>query len=220
MRLCARHEGGVIMSTKNSILAMAQRMAQQLVAEQTKARIALGADAAAMAANAVFHMGPSRAPAFAAAYSEALDELAGLYIEDGTSVRDGQGNRISRMEYATEIRDEKLRRIVGEKNFVPFNKAYGEIWVDELKRIRVMQGQGALPLQIGDRVWFLYRDEESGSTEIYDDKVTGVTLRGFFACGSPDDPTETLVYRDWDMLGKDCFKTRDAAIAAADLGGG
>ncbi len=33
-----------------------------------------------------------------------------------------------------------IRRIVGEENFVPFDKAYGDAWIDELKRIRLMNG--------------------------------------------------------------------------------
>ena len=37
------------MSTKNSVLILAERIAKQLVAEQTQARIMLGFDAAIMA---------------------------------------------------------------------------------------------------------------------------------------------------------------------------
>lgn len=32
-----------------------------------------------------------------------------------------------------------IRKIVGEDNFVEFDRAYGEAYMDELKRIRVKQ---------------------------------------------------------------------------------
>ena len=72
------------MAKKNMMLLMAQEMCKRLVAEQTKTRLALGCDAAVIAANRVFHMGPGRAAAFAQAYSEAMNELAGLFLDDAT----------------------------------------------------------------------------------------------------------------------------------------
>ena len=35
--------------------------------------------------------------------------------------------------------DDLIRSIVGEANFVPFERAYGEAYMDELRRIRLMQ---------------------------------------------------------------------------------
>ena len=121
------------MSTRNSVLILAQRLAKQLVAEQTQARIMLGFDAAIMAAHEVFNMGPGRAAAFSAAYHEAMEELAGMYIDDA----DENGDH--HMEYAKAKRDEAIRRIVGEENFVEFDRAYGAAYMDELMRIRVSQ---------------------------------------------------------------------------------
>lgn len=121
------------MSTKNSVLGLAQRLAKQLVAEQTQARIMLGFDAAIMAAHEVFNMGPGRAAAFSAAYHEAMEELAGMYIDDA----DQNGDH--HLDYAKAKRDEAIRKIVGEENFVEFDRAYGAAYMDELMRIRVSQ---------------------------------------------------------------------------------
>jgi len=121
------------LSTKNSVLGLAQRLAKQLVAEQTQARIMLGFDAAIMAAHEVFNMGPGRAAAFSAAYHEAMEELAGMYIDDA----DQNGDH--HLDYAKAKRDEAIRRIVGEENFVEFDRAYGAAYMDELMRIRVSQ---------------------------------------------------------------------------------
>lgn len=43
------------------------------------------------------------------------------------------------IEYAKAKRDEAIRRIVGEENFVEFDRAYGAAYMDELMRIRVSQ---------------------------------------------------------------------------------
>ena len=49
------------MSTKNSVMVLADRIARKLVAEQTKARLSLGYDAAIIAAHRALGMGPGRA---------------------------------------------------------------------------------------------------------------------------------------------------------------
>ena len=123
------------MSTKNQVLILAERIARQLVAEQTRARVMLGFDAAILAAHEVFQLGPGRAAAFANAYNDAIEQLAQLYVDDADKHKD------KHIDYAKGTRDELIRRIVGEENFVPFDRAYGEAWIDELKRIRVMQAR-------------------------------------------------------------------------------
>lgn len=124
------------MSTKNAVMVMADRIARRIVAEQTRARIMLSFDAAIIAAHEVFHMGPGRAAAFANAYKEAMEQLAGLYVDDF----DKHGDK--RIEYAKGKRDELILSIVGPENFVPFDVAYGEAYFDELRRIRLMNGGG------------------------------------------------------------------------------
>lgn len=121
------------MSTKNRMLLLAEQIARKLVAEQTQARIMLGFDAALIAAHEALGMGPGRAAAFSQAYHEAMEELAGLYVDDC----DENGDK--HIDYAKGKRDALIRRIVGDENFVPFDRAYGEAYMDELRRIRVRQ---------------------------------------------------------------------------------
>ena len=118
------------MGRKNQVLVLAERIARDLVAEQTRARLVMGFDAAIIAAHEVFGMGPGRAAAFAEAYNSAMEELATIYVDDGNV--DGS------MEYAKHKRDEVIKKIVGEENFVPFQQAYTDAYMDELKRFRVM----------------------------------------------------------------------------------
>lgn len=126
------------MSTKNSMLVLAQRIAKEIVAEQTRARLSLGLDAAIIAAHEALGMGPGRAESFRAAYVAAMDELAGMFVDDAGK-KAGQGDR--EIVYAKAKRDEIIRKIVGEENFVPFDVSYGAAYMDELKRIRIMKGE-------------------------------------------------------------------------------
>ena len=125
------------MAKKNALAAyMAaeiQTRVKQIVAEQTQARLSLAFDAAILAAHEVFGMGPGRAEAFRKAYVEAIEEMAGLFVDDA----DLHGDK--KLEYAKAKRDEAIRRIVGEDNFVPFEISYGAAYMDELNRIRVMK---------------------------------------------------------------------------------
>lgn len=122
------------MAGKNQVAKIANRMASAIIAEQTRARIALGFDAAIIASNKVFHLGPSRAAAFANAYNDAMEWLADLYISDCKENKDKQ------IEYGKGKRDELIRKIVGDENFVPFDSCYGYAYVDELQRLRIMNG--------------------------------------------------------------------------------
>ena len=121
------------MSRKQSATAyLAEQIARKIVAEQTRARIMMGFDAAIIAAGEMFNLNPDNAAEFCETYNNAIEELAEMYISDC----DGNGDR--QIWYAKGKRDEAIRRIVGEKNFVPFDEAYGEAYIDELKRIRIM----------------------------------------------------------------------------------
>lgn len=117
--------------SKNAVALLAERIARGIVAEQTKARLTMSSDAALIAAHEVFQLGPGRAAAFQAAYNRAMEELAEIYITDANDDRT--------LVYAKAKRDQIIREIVGDELFVPFDRAYGEAYVDELKRIRVMR---------------------------------------------------------------------------------
>jgi len=118
------------MAKKNGTLILAEQIARRLVAEQTKARLSLGMDAAIIAAHEALGMGPGRAEAFREAYCKAMDELATMFIEDADENGDKQ------IEVAKYKRDLVIRKIVGEENFVPFDRSYGWAYMDELMRIR------------------------------------------------------------------------------------
>ena len=126
------------MSVKNQTLILAERISKKLVAEQTTARLALAFDAAILAAHEVFGMGPGRAAAFRDAYMDAMEELAGMFIEDADK-KTGHGDRD--LAFAKAKRDEASRKIVGDELFVPFDRDYGSAYIDELRRIRIMGGR-------------------------------------------------------------------------------
>lgn len=114
---------------------IAQEMARRLVAEQTKARLSISFDAALIAAHEVLQLGPGRAAAFAQAYGDAMEQMATLYIDDCDK------NKDKGLDYAKGTRDRIIKAIVGEDNFVPFDKSYGYAVMDELRRIRVLEGR-------------------------------------------------------------------------------
>ncbi len=198
------------MGSKNSMMIFADRIARQIIAEQTRARIAISFDGAIIAANKALHMGPGRAAAFANAYHEAMDWLAEMFISDCDD------NKDKRLEYAKAKRDELILRIVGAENFAPFDKSYGEACMDELKRVRVMMNTPDLPLKLGDMVYFLiYEDEAFGGLQVSDPtKVSGVGYRGFCCSAEADDPDDMGDFYEWNCLGRDAFRTREAAEAA------
>lgn len=119
---------------QSTTMMLANMIARKMIGEQTKARLAMGFDAAIIAAHEVFGMGPGRSAAFAEAYNNAMEQLAEMYISDCDDNRDKQ------LTYAKAKRDELIRKIVGDENFVPFDLYYGQAYMDELKRVRIMKG--------------------------------------------------------------------------------
>lgn len=75
-------------------------------------------DAAMIAANEVFNMGPTRAKTFAEAFSSALTEIATMTISDGKSDKE--------LWFTKSKLDERLKQICGE-NFQSWEVRYGEI---------------------------------------------------------------------------------------------
>ena len=114
---------------------LAEEIARRIVANQTRARLAIAFDAALIAAHEVLQLGPGRAAAFAQAYSDAMEQLATLYLDDCDK------NKDKGLDYAKGTRDRIIKAIVGEDNFVPFDKSYGAAVMDELRRIRIIEGK-------------------------------------------------------------------------------
>lgn len=75
-------------------------------------------DAAMIAANEVFNMGPSRAKAFADAFSSSLSDIATMTVSDGKSDKE--------LWFTKSKLDERLKQICGD-NFQPWEVRYGEI---------------------------------------------------------------------------------------------
>lgn len=73
-------------------------------------------DAAMIAANEVFNMGPTRCKDFANAFSEALNTIARTTVEDGKTDKS--------LWYTKDKLDERLKKICGE-HFVPWKDRYG-----------------------------------------------------------------------------------------------
>lgn len=121
------------MAKPSRVMIIADAMAREIIANQTQARLTIGFDAAVIAANRALGMGPGRAAAFIEAWHEALNELADLYVTDADENHDKE------ISYSKGTRDEVIRRIVGEENFVPFDRAYGQAYMDELHRVRVLE---------------------------------------------------------------------------------
>ena len=122
------------MSKPSGWAIIAQQMAEKIVAEQTRVRLMIGFDAAVIAAHETLQLGPGRAAAFANAFHEALDDLAELYLQDYQD---------KEMEYGKGKRDEVIRKILGEANFVPYDRLYGGTYLDELARIRTLESSEA-----------------------------------------------------------------------------
>lgn len=73
-------------------------------------------DAACIAAHEALQMGPGRAEKFKEVYQAAINEIAGMVVEDGRFDKE--------IAYAKEKIDQRIRPIVGEKNFVPWDERY------------------------------------------------------------------------------------------------
>lgn len=77
---------------------------------QLRIHVQIGLDAAAIAANDVFHMGPTYVEAFANAYRDAYMEICNLIVDDDA-------------DYAFTVLDRRLKTICGDK-FVPYRERY------------------------------------------------------------------------------------------------
>jgi len=77
----------------------------------------MGQDAAMIAASEVLQLGPGRAESFCKAYIEAMNGMARMTCEAQKDDKE--------FVYAKEKIDRRIRAIVGEKNFVPWEERYG-----------------------------------------------------------------------------------------------
>ncbi len=97
---------------QRNYVARVQAAAHKQVAELHMTHTQMCMDAAMIAANEVFGMGPKRAKAFADEFSKALTGIAQMGVEDTPD-----------MEYTKAKVDARLKEICGE-NFVPWDERY------------------------------------------------------------------------------------------------
>jgi prolyl-tRNA synthetase len=76
----------------------------------------MGQDAALMAAYDVCQIEQEQTPAYAVAYREAVNELTHVVLEDQKDDK--------QFWYAKNWRDERIKLIVGEDNFLPWEECY------------------------------------------------------------------------------------------------
>ena len=98
---------------KNSIAQVIKAETAKAVQQRVLVHTQMCLDAASMAANDVFNMGPGRAPQFAAAFSRYIKEIAHTADEDTPD-----------LEYTWATIDKRLAQIYGE-HFVPAKERYG-----------------------------------------------------------------------------------------------
>ena len=115
------------MAKANPMLARIEARAEAKYAALFHAKLnmllQMGQDAAMIAANEVFHMGASRAVAFCNAYTSAVNEIAHMVYDD--QMDDPE------FVWAKSKVDERIKNIVGEENFVPWEVRYK---IEEEKR--------------------------------------------------------------------------------------
>lgn len=103
------------MPKHNAFLSAVNREVQRRLTESHHVHTQMCLDAAMIAANDVFKMGPTRCPDFAVAFSEALTEIAELTMEDQKDDKN--------LWYTKAKVDERLKQICGD-HFQPWEERY------------------------------------------------------------------------------------------------
>ncbi|MBQ5655945.1 MAG: hypothetical protein IIV14_00740 [Bacteroidaceae bacterium] len=89
---------------------------QNLFLMRIEMMLQMGQDAGMMAAYDVLGLGEDKAPEYAVSYRENITEMANVVKED--QIDDKQ------FWYAKDWRDKRIRLIVGEENFAPWEECY------------------------------------------------------------------------------------------------
>ena len=97
---------------KNSAFIL---MVQKEVQRSRRILVQMCLDAAMIAANEVFNMGPGRCEAFCSAFNATMDELARMTLEDGKDDK--------QLWHTKAVLDERLKAICGDK-FQPWATRY------------------------------------------------------------------------------------------------
>ena len=100
---------------RSGYLKRVQNDVNRQLAESRSVHTQMCLDAAMIAANEVFNMGPTRAKTFADAFSSALKEIATMTVQDGKSDK--------QLWFTKAKLDERLKQICGE-HFQPWEERY------------------------------------------------------------------------------------------------
>ena len=101
---------------QNSLLAEFEAKLEARYRRKLATTMQMCFDVAVVTANDVFKMGETRAPVFEKQYSENYAKMCAMLLQDENDPE---------LEYSRTKIDERLRKIVGEKNFVPWDERYG-----------------------------------------------------------------------------------------------
>ena len=104
------------MAKPNRLLASYEAMLEARYRARLDVAMQMGLDAGMIAANDVLKMGPGRAEAFRTAYITAVNEMAKMLAVDGEDDPD--------LVYSRDVIDRRIKAIVGEDKFAPWDERY------------------------------------------------------------------------------------------------
>lgn len=97
---------------------------QSILVQRENAAVNMGKDAALMAASQVLKLGPGRAKAFCEAFDTAMLEMLHMCADEVTNTIGPDGKPDQSIEYTRHKIDSRIKAIVGEENFEPFEVRY------------------------------------------------------------------------------------------------
>lgn len=103
---------------QNNMLAKFQAKLEAQYRAKLDVALQMGLDAGMIAANEVLSMGSGRAEAYRKAYIDAINEMAKLLAVDGADDPE--------LDYSRDIIDRRIKSIVGDERFVPWDERYGQ----------------------------------------------------------------------------------------------
>lgn len=104
------------MKQPNRMLAKRDAQIRNVFRQQLKIANQMGLDAAVFAANDVLGLGAGRAGKFCKSYIEYMNKMAGMIMEDSKDDKN--------IEYSRVQIDSRLKSIIGEENFAPWDERY------------------------------------------------------------------------------------------------
>lgn len=117
---------GKKMNPALQVIEMKKRIAflESAIVVRENAAVNMAKDASLIAAKEIFQLGPGRSKAYCDAFDQAMLEMLHMCNDEATSTTDSKGNIDISIDYTKAKIDEKIRSIVGDENFVPFEERY------------------------------------------------------------------------------------------------